>query len=626
MDIPHVSTEDGSIIGLWRDGKIVAIGTIMSSRSAQLVHCIPLGVGNVQVRIDKVHFPNTEYSPEERWGDMVGALLVWKIAHLRHPDFVQDSDLVSDVNEMDRSENVGSVIPMKDWKGTIVKVMDENQRVFATAEIVHVEFVLEGIELGNTHLGILFVDLMDGATRSDLKFHQAMKAWEMDRLIADDGKSMAYHRAGQVPSVKDASSRKRSYVSITRATKAPSASLTKKETCLTLEDVGQIASKDCCSQGCCQHFPRRIALEAREKFWAKSYAMRKEDEIKAIVNALQLTTGEKILVIEGRAVCLEAWRIIHGRGRSQFYELKKAVRHGLRISTHGNLGKRRMSERVSQAMVTLTHIIDTAADHHPSKRRTMEDNSRQVLRELPKSLTWESIRNKINDVNTECGLGPVSQSLVSFLHNKHFRDVVIHKKGNNFSKCTICSELQERKARLTGLKEELEQYRADEKAHHDEHSEGRLLYHAWRTQSIQNPKSFLCIIHDKMDHGKTALPSFPNCPKLLAGKMKFPITVTGILTHGHGPRAIAQYSPGVWPCGPNPIIGSLDSILRMLENPEPAITSLLEGPDSAQLFTDLLFGRDRLKDHVRMAFSNDTTLISSLGTVGTFLYLLLSIV
>jgi len=436
----------------------------------------------------------------------------------------------------------------------------------------------------------------------------------MGRLIANDGKSMAHHREGQAPSVRDASSRKRSYLTKTRTLKTPSASLPKKESCLTLAAVAQIAAYDCCSQGCCQNFPRKRAQEAREKFWAKSFALRKEDEINAIVNALDMTTGEKVVVIEGIAVCLEAWRIIHGRGRSAFYELKKAVRNGARVSTHGNLGKRRMSERVCQAMVTLREIIESAADHHPSKRRTMDDNSRQVLRELPKSLTWESIRNKVNMVNAECGIGPVSQSIVSFLHQKHFKDVVIHKKGNNFSKCTTCSELLERKARLSGLKEELEQYRADEKAHHDEHSQGRRLYHAWRTQSIQNPKTFLCIIHDKMDHGKTALPSFPNCPKLLAGMLKFPFTVTGILTHGHGPKAIAQYSAGVWPCGPNPIIGSLDSILRMLENPEPAITSLLEGPDATQVFSDLLFGRDKLGERVRKAFADDTTFISSLGT------------
>lgn len=126
------------------------------------------------------------------------------------------------------------------------------------------------------------------------------------------------------------------------------------------------------------------------------------------------------------------------------------------------------------------------------------------------------------------------------------------------------------------------------------------------------------MIHDKMDHCKTALPRMPRCPKSLDGVQRVPITLTGILTHGHGPKAIAQYSVGVWPSDPNACIGSLDSILRMLENPQPMMKSLLEGPDSTKLFSDLLLGRGPvLGDMVRSAFQDDTNYISSLGTVSS---------
>jgi hypothetical protein len=118
-----------------------------------------------------------------------------------------------------------------------------------------------------------------------------------------------------------------------------------------------------------------------------------------------------------------------------------------------------------------------------------------------------------------------------------------------------------------------------------------------------------------MDHGKTAIPSFPNCPKSLANHFQFPITVTGILTHGHGPKAIAQYSAGVWGAGPNPIVGSLDSILRMLENPQPSIHSLLEGPYSTQVFQDLSAQRDaKFAARVCDAFKEDISFISKQGT------------
>jgi len=95
--------------------------------------------------------------------------------------------------------------------------------------------------------------------------------------------------------------------------------------------------------------------------------------------------------------------------------------------------------------------------------------------------------------------------------------------------------------------------------------------------------------------------------------------VTGILTHGHGPKGIAQYSPGVWGAGPNPIVGSLDSILRMLENPQPSMDTLLEGPHSTQVFDDLFIGKDqRFCARVRDAFKEDTSFVSGQGTERPF--------
>ena len=188
----------------------------------------------------------------------------------------------------------------------------------------------------------------------------------------------------------------------------------------------------------------------------------------------------------------------------------------------------------------MKEFIDQTADHHPSKLRTSSDKSRKVLRELPTDCSWRSIGGNINDTNRRVGCGPVSQSTVSLLKNRHFKEVVIHKKGNNFSKCTTCSELQQRKANLTGNKEEAAHLKADQEYHLDEHTQGRILYHTWRTQSDTRPKEYLCIIHDKMDHCKTAIPRLPFWPKSFDGALQFPITLTGILTHGHGPRAIAN--------------------------------------------------------------------------------------
>ena len=178
------------------------------------------------------------------------------------------------------------------------------------------DVVLEDIQLGDTHLRILFMDFLDGAMQKHLKYKHSMKSWDMHRLIASDGNSMAFHRAGQDPINRDAASRKRSYVLKTRCRKLPSSSLSRKEIFLTSEHVRMISTQDCCSQKCCRYFDWDRALEIRKEFWGKSFAHRKEEEIRAISNALLLTSGEKVVVIHGVAVYLEAWRIIHARGQS----------------------------------------------------------------------------------------------------------------------------------------------------------------------------------------------------------------------------------------------------------------------------------------------------------------------
>src|SRR5450759_4591635 len=119
----------------------------MSSREDDIVHCIRLGAGNVKVCVESVRLSDADYSSEEKWGDMIGALLIWKKADLKHVDLVHDSDDVQTIPDQNECCDVGVVIPKIEWMGTIVKVIDDDQRVFATATIAHVDAVLEDILL-----------------------------------------------------------------------------------------------------------------------------------------------------------------------------------------------------------------------------------------------------------------------------------------------------------------------------------------------------------------------------------------------------------------------------------------------------------------------------------------------
>jgi len=52
--------------------------------------------------------------------------------------------------------------------------------------------------------------------------------------------------------------------------------------------------------------------------------------------------------------------------------------------------------------------------------------------------------------------------------------------------------------------------------------------------SVESPEKMVTIIHDKMDHSKTASPHFSHKNKATDSFMKLPIAVTGMIAHGHG--------------------------------------------------------------------------------------------
>ena len=93
----------------------------------------------------------------------------------------------------------------------------------------------------------------------------------------------------------------------------------------------------------------------------------------------------------------------------------------------------------------------------------------------------------------------------------------------------------------------------------------RNFYYAWRTYSELYPSKYLCIIHDKMDQKKTCIPRVSPIPKSLNQVMPLPMSLTGMLTHGHGQNAYGHFALGFWPSDPNFTIGSLSKCFRNLE-------------------------------------------------------------
>jgi hypothetical protein len=103
----------------------------------------------------------------------------------------------------------------------------------------------------------------------------------------------------------------------------------------------------------------------------------------------------------------------------------------------------------------------------------------------------------------------------------------------------------------------------------------------------------MTIIHDKMDHSKTACPHFSHKNKAMDSFMKLLVAVIGMIVHGHRDVRYAHYGLDIYPSNSNHIVGSIAKLLRDLESP-PLYSSrqLFVGAGSSPLSQALLTGAD----------------------------------
>ena len=121
----------------------------------------------------------------------------------------------------------------------------------------------------------------------------------------------------------------------------------------------------------------------------------------------------------------------------------------------------------------------------------------------------------------------------------------------------------------------------------------RELYYANRFLSEKQPEKCITIIHDKMDHSKTSSPHFSHKSKHMDSFMKLPVSVTGMIAHGHGDVRYAHYGLDIFPSDSNHTVGSIAKLLRDLELlPKHSSRELFLGSRTAPLFTTLLAGAE----------------------------------
>ena len=148
--------------------------------------------------------------------------------------------------------------------------------------------------------------------------------------------------------------------------------------------------------------------------------------------------------------------------------------------------------------------------------------------------------------------------------NKEFANVTL-SKTSEFSKCVVCSRI---KSQLESTKdgEMIARLKDERRIHMMQQQSCRNVYYTWRKFSQMQKDKYLCIIHDKMDQKKTAIPRLRVNSKDYANAYQLQVSLTGMITHGHGHGMYGHFSlNGLWPSDPNATIGSLALCLQNLE-------------------------------------------------------------
>ena len=196
--------------------------------------------------------------------------------------------------------------------------------------------------------------------------------------------------------------------------------------------------------------------------------------------------------------------------------------------------------------------------------------------------------------SARCNVQPVSQATVSVMKKKLFRHIEVKAPNNNFSRYSECDFLWDCISRYPRGCDEWATLVNDRTKHINYQNACRRLYHGWSSNSIDSPTKFLCIIHDKMDHTKSVIPRMQRSTKATSRLGQIPISVTGMLMHGHGDGAYAHYSTAFWPGDSNFTISSICRVLRALERPLVKDSKeLFIAPPQNSFFEALLHGKSR---------------------------------
>jgi hypothetical protein len=118
--------------------------------------------------------------------------------------------------------------------------------------------------------------------------------------------------------------------------------------------MNDIVSVDCSAGMCIRQFDAPLIATLRHEMHHSN--SRTKDVLRLGVHRksyIGTTVSKSISMLEGREVCIDAWRKIYGVSKFDFYKYKGYTRSGLRVQYHGSKGRKKVSMRKEQVVQTM---------------------------------------------------------------------------------------------------------------------------------------------------------------------------------------------------------------------------------------------------------------------------------
>lgn len=295
-------------------------------------------------------------------------------------------------------------IGLHGWSGIPLVAKHDDGSIFADVLIVNVDpnTCVDGHRvLGDDNVGIVVLQVENG----DVALEDSLMPWPKRQLfhIAAGAEVSVYDHARKRSALDEASSGgrrapgKRRYRYENRSCAIRSED--KRKALLSEESVSRVYIQRCCTRSCTRKFGVEVVRALRTEMHLQSFQLKSMKNLE-VHRAIHDAHGSnsKVITVEGKDICLKAWRIIHNVSLRTFQRYAMRAKRQERGAPHGNSSTSKTRSGSIQAVETLRALLEAKADHMPHMQCTLRSGERVGMKVLPAGTRWNHFLPIVNQV------------------------------------------------------------------------------------------------------------------------------------------------------------------------------------------------------------------------------------